>query len=75
MGQTTDPDNGDAVAFSLFMAVAVYGVRQLPNLHSMSYLAKLILLWSSGIPCLLWPASLSTYSKQSTGSNIAAVRV
>jgi hypothetical protein len=26
MGQTTDPENGDAVAYSIFMAVAVYGV-------------------------------------------------
>jgi hypothetical protein len=74
MGQTKDPEDGAAVAFSIFLAVAVYGVRRLQKFVAVYCPVELTLVRFPGIPCLLRPASLSACPGQPAGSDIAAMR-
>ncbi len=60
MGSTEDPENGKAVAGSIFVAVAVYAVCFQP------LLAVWVLLisgaWCVGVSRLLWVSSISAYA-------------
>ena len=73
MGQTKDPEDGAAVAASIFIAVAVYGVCQTSK-SKVIFPVELILFFPTGFPYILRPASLSEYPEQSTGSDITAVK-
>ena len=73
MGQTKNPDDGAAVATSIFIAVAVYGVSQIWEIV-LPYLRVLTPLLSLGFPRLLRPSRLFTYPEQPTWSDIVAVK-
>jgi hypothetical protein len=59
MGQTTDPEDGAAVAYSIYIAVAVYGVRQVP-LDVLSVRTNLLLIFRHSLSSAAYkPISMS----------------
>lgn len=62
MGKTGDPADGAAVASTIFAAVVVYGVRQVPPVLPVSPSAA-DMIHSTGFPYLLRTASLFTCSE------------
>ena len=58
MDKTTDPEDGKAVAASIFIAVAVYAVRLMQSNHSVRVC---LLTTTVGLLCILRVSSFPSY--------------
>ena len=65
MGSTEDPKDGNAVAATVFFAVAVYGVSSSPLGTTGTKLIRIAL----GIPHILRKPGIPTHPRVETGSN------
>lgn len=70
MDKTTDPEDGKAVAASIFIAVAVYAVRLMQSNHSVDVY---LLMTPVGLLYILRISSFPPYPPKQEGSNLTAM--
>ena len=70
MDKTTDPEDGKAVAASIFIAVAVYAVRLMCSNQPVDVC---LLMTSVGLLCILRISSIPPYPPKQEESNLTAM--